>query len=43
MKRITFFLVIGFAVSAVGAITLEANQDGVFFAPQLGHELDEIA
>ena len=31
MKRITFFLVIGFAASAVVVNTLDANQDGVFF------------
>ena len=44
MKRITFFLVIGFAASAVVVNTLDANQDGVFFdSSQLGHELDEIA
>jgi hypothetical protein len=44
MKRFTFFLVIGLAVCALGANTLHANQDGVFFdSSQLSHELDEIA
>jgi hypothetical protein len=44
MKRFTFFLVIGLAASALGANTLDANQDGVFFdSSQLSHELDEIA
>src|SRR4030095_9455719 len=44
MTRFTFFLVIGLAVCALGANTLHANQDGVFFDfSQLSHELDEIA
>jgi len=44
MKRFTFFLVIGLAVFALGANTLHAAQDGLFFdSSQLSHELDEIA
>jgi uncharacterized protein YecT (DUF1311 family) len=44
MKLFRFFLVIGVAVCALGANTLLANQDGVFFdSSQLSHELDEIA